>query len=438
MDQASFLGLRALGSRAVIQCTWIYNRPVNIDGLRRFHSNLGHGLLGRRIERSPLPFARDRWVYSPGPRDIDIAEAPRPREELFEWLNERARLPNDPEHGPPWHLAVLPLQDGGTAVSLCTSHTLVDALALITAVSDAARGRARYLGYPHPRSRTGGKALLQDARQTVASLPQLGRAAAATVRYARASREDVAASFAPAPPSPPAAGDDLAVVVPSLAVFADAVEWDARAKELKGNGLTLAAAFACRLGVSTGRVGDDGRVTLSFPISDRAENDSRGNALVFPNVFIDPAHLTSDLGEIRIKVKEVLGGLAETTSQMLAPLPLTSMTPKWAARRVALLGRGTARLPVGCSAMLDQDPDSNRPDGSDADYMFGRMVEDGITGRALERMGGQLFVAAARVRGKVHITVTAYRPGQQNTPEALRELVSQTLKEFDLAAEIYS
>src|SRR6516162_11486018 len=45
MDQVSFLGVRALGYGALVQFEWIYNRPVNIEGLRRFHRNLGYGLL---------------------------------------------------------------------------------------------------------------------------------------------------------------------------------------------------------------------------------------------------------------------------------------------------------------------------------------------------------------------------------------------------------
>lgn len=438
MDQASFLGLRALGSRAVIQCVWVYNRPVDMDGLRRFHGSLQYGLMSRRVERSPLPFARDRWVYSPGAAEIYVAETPRPRTELIEWLDELARLPNDPEYGPSWHLAVLPLRDGGAAVALSTSHTIVDALALIEAVSDAGKNRARYLGYPHPRSRTRGQAVRQDAKQTIASLPELGRAAAATVRYARRSRAEVAASLGSPSSSIQANGDDVPVVVPSLAMFVDIEEWDSRAKSIGGNALTLGAAFACRLGVRMGRVRDDGTVNLSFPISTRTENDTRGNALVFPGASIDPTHLAKDLGEIRDKVKDALGDLSETTDELLAPLPLTSMTPKWLARRAALVGRGANELPVGFSAVLDMDPDTNRADGSDADYMFGRLVEDGITKGMLERMGGQLFVASTRVHGKVQTTITAYRPGGPNTPEALREDTLRTLEEFDLTAEIYS
>lgn len=55
IDQGSFLGLRALGRGPLAQYGWIYEHPVDLDAVRRFHHNLGHGLLGRRVERSPLP-----------------------------------------------------------------------------------------------------------------------------------------------------------------------------------------------------------------------------------------------------------------------------------------------------------------------------------------------------------------------------------------------
>jgi hypothetical protein len=437
MDQASFLGARALGYGAKIQFTWIYNRPINIDGLRRFHSNLGYGLLGRRIERSPLPFARDRWVYCPGPADVEIAETPRPRTDLVAWSNDRARLPLDPEYGPSWHLGALPLEDGGTAVSLTASHTVIDGLGIIQAMADAARGRTHYLGYPRPGSRTHSQALLRDARQTMASMPELTQAVVATARLARKSREDVAASLASTPSSPRVAGDEKTVVVPAVNVFADLPEWDACANSRGGNGNTLLAGFACRLGARIGRVCDDGTVTLSFPISVRTENDTRGNALVFPYISVDPTRLSSDLGEIRVKLKQAHADVAETTDRVLAPLPLASMTPKWAARRAAGIPLGAAGFPVGCSNVGEMAPTSNRPDGTDADYMSARLVEPGVTKRTLERIGGQLFVASGRVHGKLSFSVTAYQPGWTNTQEALREMTLRTLDEFGVGAEIH-
>src|SRR5690242_19853816 len=108
IDQASFLGLRALGHGPLIQFTWLYDHPVDLDGLRRFHRNLGTGLLGRRVERSALPFGRHRWVASSGPADLDIAAADRPRSQVWAWVDERACLPIDPEHGPQWRPGVQP------------------------------------------------------------------------------------------------------------------------------------------------------------------------------------------------------------------------------------------------------------------------------------------------------------------------------------------
>lgn len=79
MDQAAFLELRATGQATLIQFTWIYERAVDLGGLRRFHHYLARGLLGRRIECSPLPFARDRWVVCHQPSTLDIAAKSRAR-----------------------------------------------------------------------------------------------------------------------------------------------------------------------------------------------------------------------------------------------------------------------------------------------------------------------------------------------------------------------
>jgi hypothetical protein len=437
LDQASFLGLRALGYGALVQFSWIYNRPLNLDGLRRFHRNLGYGLLGRRVERSPLPFARDRWVFCRGPEDVDIAETPRPRAEVSEWTYERACVPIDPEFGPSWHLAALPLEDGGTAVTLVASHTVADGLGFLQAITDAANGRTRCLGYPYPRSRTRRRAVLEDGRQTVASTPELARALRATARVARKRGKDVTASIASAPPSPRGAGDDEPAVVPTLTAYVDVADWDARAKSIGGNSFTLFAGFGGRLGVRMGRVGADGTVTLSFPISERTEDDTRGNALVFPVVSVDPTHLSSNLEEVRLKFKQTFADLAEITEELLAPLPLTSMTPKWVARRAARMGLGAAAFPIGCSNLGEMDPAVSRPDGSEADYASGRLIEPGISKRTLERMGGQLFLVSARDHRKVWISINAYLAGRENSQEALRQATSRTFAEFDLNAEIH-
>jgi len=54
----------------------------------------------------------------------------------------------------------------------------------------------------------------------------------------------------------------------------------------------------------------------------------------------------------------------------------------------------------------------------------------------LEKRRGFLTVICARAGGKVVLPVIAYRPGAENSREALHELVSRTLGEFGLTATI--
>jgi hypothetical protein len=167
MDQASFLWVRASGHVHGIQCTWLYRRDIDLDGLRRVHDNLAHGLLGRRVEPSPFPFGgRHRWVAWPESPGIDIARPARTRAALAEWLDVRARLPVDPEFGPCWHLGVLPIEDYGTAVTLLASHTVADGVGVCLAIADAVKGVRHDFGYPPPRSRLRRRALVEDARHT--------------------------------------------------------------------------------------------------------------------------------------------------------------------------------------------------------------------------------------------------------------------------------
>src|SRR5215470_5466696 len=125
-DQTVFVGERATGATNLLQCVWVYDRAVDIDGLRRFHQHLQRGRLSRRIERSPLPFGRHRWVSPSGQPDLEIVETSLPREEFDAWLGEQADTRLDADHGPGWHLAMVLFTDGGAAVSLVISHCLTD------------------------------------------------------------------------------------------------------------------------------------------------------------------------------------------------------------------------------------------------------------------------------------------------------------------------
>ena len=75
VDQAVFDFEHATGATSRGQVVWIYNRAIDIDGLRRFHHHLQRGRLSRRIERSPLPFGRHRWVSS-APSELEMRRDP--------------------------------------------------------------------------------------------------------------------------------------------------------------------------------------------------------------------------------------------------------------------------------------------------------------------------------------------------------------------------
>jgi hypothetical protein len=436
MDQGSFLALRALGRQPLIQFMWIYDRAVDLDGLRRFQRNLGHGLLGRRIEVSPLPFGRHRWVAEPGPADLEIAVADRPRDEVWDWADERVRLPVDPEWGPAWRLGAVPLTNGGTAVSLVVSHSVADALALCSAIGDAANGHRRDLGYPPPAARTTGEALAEDLRASLRSVPETARAVAATARLARSAREDVAASMKAAAPqvnsqSGSPVGAKREVIAPTATVWFELAHWDQRAASLGGTSNSLFAGLASRLGKVMGRVGADGRVQLSWPVSDRVADDTRANALTAAMISVDPATVTETLAGVRGEMKAALTALPQTSAELLAPLPLAPLTPKVLARRLEMMV-GKIGDPVGCSNIGDMDPAVNRPDGTDADRMAFRLLEPKITAGILDRTRGYLYLGSGRVHGRIFVSVGAWVPGGPNTKERLRGALRQALADMGL------
>ncbi|MGO9508296.1 MAG: wax ester/triacylglycerol synthase domain-containing protein, partial [Mycobacterium sp.] len=232
---------RAAGVLGLLQCAWVYDRAIDIDGVRRFHRHLQRGRLSRRVQRSPLKFGRDRWIASSGRSALEIVATPRPRDEFDAWLREQATTPLDFERGPEWHLAVLPFTDGGAGVSLLIPHCLTDGIGLCEALADAASGRPDPISWPDDGSRSRWQALRADARQTVRDIPGIARALVAAIGAARAT-----AGSADSTTQPPAGPDELCSV-PTTTVFVDADEWDARAHSLGGTSNSLLAGLASRL-----------------------------------------------------------------------------------------------------------------------------------------------------------------------------------------------
>lgn len=438
LDHGLFTQHRAIGRNLVIQCVWVYEHAIDFDRVKSFHRNLGNGLLGRRIERSPLPFGWHRWVRDRGPWAFDLEELPRPRADLGDWIDERSQLAIDPENGPGWHLGVLPLEDGSTAVSLVVSHYLIDGLGLVVVLVDAILGNTRELPYPPPQSRGRLRALGQDTRRTVQDAPEVARAVGLAARLARQRKRDTAQPLPPPTPAPVArSADGDTLVVPSITIRIDLQDWDARAMALGGTSSTLTAGFAAKLAEHLGRRrAVDGAVTLQLPVSDRVEGDTRANAMLIGRVSVDPTGVTTDLHEIRAAIRRELNALRDKQDESMQLAWLLSFTPKRALRRMDAATVADPDHPVFCSNLGDLGSVVNRLDGTDAEYATARVTAQHETRQWLERTGGQLILQSLRIPGGFIISVDAYQPGFENTKPALRKLAAETLAEFGLVGRI--
>jgi hypothetical protein len=429
-DQTVFVGERATGATNLLQCVWVYNRAIDIDGLRRFHQHLQQGRLSRRIERSPLPFGRHRWVSPSDQSELETVATPRPREEFDAWLNEQANTPLDAEHGPGWHLAVLPFTDGGAGVSLVISHCLTDGVGLCEALADAACDRHDPINWPAAGSRPRWQALCEDARQTVRDIPAIGRAVVAAARFAGRNRGgDGSATAAPVLP----AREDEPITLPTATIFVDADEWDARAHSLGGTSNTLLAGLAARLAQGAGRVGADGSVDLTLPVNERTAGDTRANAITNVDFTVDPAPAATDLREIRAATKQALIRSQVEPNERWELLPLAPLLPQWLVRRSVGVSASSAASVVSSNLGV-VNPAAYRPDGTDADYFVVKPLGPGVTKAIMHRLGGLLVLVSGRAHGRVFVSVLAYQPGRANSNDGLRRDLSSALSDFSLTA----
>jgi hypothetical protein len=441
VDQGLFAGHHAAGLNLVIQTVWLYDHAVDLDRVQRFNDNLNHGFLGRLIERSPLGFARYRWVLGRGPSDIDVADCARPRAELSDWADERSQLPIDPESGPGWHIGVLPLADGTTAVSLVLSHYLIDGLGLAITITDAVLDSPRDFGYPPPRSRIRRRAIAQDGRLAPRDVRDAGRALVAAAKLARKQARAGRDTARPATPRRVALGatdGDNTVVVPAVWLQFDADHVESRAQALGGTGSTLIAALAAKFGEHLGRRrASDGIVTLHLPVSDRTEGDTRANAMSIASVTVDPAGLAADLRDLRADIKQALKTVRETPDESLQLRALIPFTPKGALKRMVEAGFTDPDIPLLCSNMGDFGPTVCLVDGTRGKLVMTRATGQHATRQWLGQAGGQMTIQAWRAGGdEIYFTVNAYQPGAENTKTALRNLAARLLAEFGLTGEI--
>ena len=252
VDQTIFRVERAAGVTNLIQCVWVYNRAVDIDGLRRFHHHLQQG---------PAVPPHRTLTVAVRPPSLGLAQRPaRARDRRDASAARRIRrLARRAGQHPTGCRARTRMAPCGAAVHRRRRRGELGRLTLPHRRRRALRGRWRtrlaatttQSAGPLAESRRRWQALREDARQTVRDIPAIGRAVAAAARFVRRNRGTGLVSHA-AYRAPPAGADEL-ITLPTATIFVDADEWDARAHSLGGTSNTLLAALAARLAQRVGR-----------------------------------------------------------------------------------------------------------------------------------------------------------------------------------------
>lgn len=432
MDQGSFLGLRALGRGPVLQFTWIYEHPLDETALREFGERLSQGLLGRVLQRSPLPWGRHRWVACREPAPVTWFEDPIAVELLPECLSRLVELPVDPEFGPGWRLAVQRLEGGGCVLSMLVSHTIADGKAAIQAIVDAVADRRLQPGYSAPSWRWSPVMVARDIAESLRNLPDAVRALSGLVRRARLAGAPLSGS-AKRPGMGGEGKPEPTVYIPRVDVILDRMACEDRADELRVTSNMLLAAFAARLGFRMGRVDAAGRVNLVLPISDRQPDDRRGNALSSVSVMTDAEACRTAPRALQDAIMAEMIRLRENGDDRLSMLPLVPFAPHWLARRVESLALGSD-LPVGCSLLGELPTELNQPCGEALQTRISSLER--FTASLLQRHRGGLYIICHSSGPRVFVTVSGYAPDRASNRAELAPLVRDALEDLGLAGVV--
>jgi hypothetical protein len=431
MDQGSFVGLRALGRGPALHLTWFYPHAIDEAAVREFSERLARGLLGRLLQRSPLPWGRHRWVANPVPGPVTWFRDPLPNECLPKLRNVLLDLPVDPERGPGWRLAVQALEGGGCALTMLVSHTIADMQAASQAIADAVAGRRLDRGFPAPSWRWSPVMLARDSVESLRALPGVWHALVALVRRSGKGRAGLSPSSSRARNS---RGQlEPAADVPLVQVVMDAGTCQQRASDLGVASNTLIMAFAARLAFRMGRVDASGRVKLVLPVSDRHSGDRRGNALRSITVMADPDACRNHPRALQRDIRAALASLIRYGDDVSPLFPLIPYVPLWLARHLERAALG-ADLPVGCSLVGELPLDMNRPCGEA--LLLQMSLLERYTASELERLGGVLFILCYRVGERLFFTVSGYVPDRVTTRAELAPFVRDALADMGLCGTV--
>jgi len=429
-DDALFETMRrVLDTPVVSQTGWRFDTTLESTALARFHAALGRGPLARRLVRSRVPGARDRWTGSDA---IAPLVESAPVTDLGGWLAEQAATPLDPEHGPAWSLAYAPLADGGSTLSFVTSHVVADGGLKLRALEAAATGRP--IGVLPADGPTSGRAGdLGDAVRQLATaartLPGLVLPPRLPARRPTSRPASRAARTAPRP------DDDVPWTPPVVILDCPTDEWQWIAAADGGSANALLLALCAELAVRAGLAAPGETIDVASPVSTRTEDDLRSNAStgVSIPVPLDAAGRVASLFDLRGTAREVYAGLADrdaaadplAAARAVLPLLPASvvrlLAPRWPAPRVLASNLGT--LPAGVLS----------PTGVTAGSVLNRSLTPPTTRGAARRTGAGLSAWWGSTGTTATLCVAGADPDAFPDADTLRTHLEAVLRDRGIA-----
>jgi hypothetical protein len=242
------------------------------------------------------------------------------------------------------------------------------------------------------------------------------------------------------PRAAPAAttSDDRIIVFPSAFICVPTSVWDAKARCLGANRLTLLTAVAAAFAEALGRVrGND--VTLLIPVNQRDElSDTGGNVVSLATLKVPVDESRGRLHGLQRRLQATLLRTRREPDSLAALLPLVPFVPGRAfAVAVHLALDAFADLPVTCSYMGEWPKDVLQIDGAEADRFCFRGIDRQTTARAIETRQGVATLLAGVVPGFLFLNFVAYQPGMVTESDRLRGLVERLLATYDLSGEFF-
>lgn len=435
MDQALHLGHTAAGHQAVIQVAWRYHRPVDLGALEKFRDNLAHGRLARLIRPALLPFGRHQWVVAPPALSAIAATAPLDPARLQTWLDAQVELPLDPEHGPAWTLTAQHLTNGDTIVSLVVSHCIADGTSVALAVAEAVAANPVLPAYPAISAQHSVADIVSELWRTVQDLPVTFRALARAARMFRfprlTSSRAVSKKLLKTTP-------DRTIAFASIPLRIPTTMWDAKAKNLGANRLTLLAAITTAFASALGRV-RDGDVTMLIPVNLRqGQSEAAGNCVSLASLKMSVDAPDRRLTELQRRLRSTLLRTRKETDPIEMLLPLVPFVPSSVVERAGHLAfAALSELPVTCSYLGKLPQEILRIDGADADEVCFRGTDRQVSLEAIEARQGVATLFGGVVSDHMHLNFVAYQPGVVTQSRHLHMLVEQILAQYGLSGEFF-